>query len=108
MQEKIQGQTDTVVEGYKWRETKSARKLHTLGVGFPPFIELGVGIVITWGMDFLEVGFLTFSFVFGLRFPVMIPAILGLPGLIQLLVECYQDRPQTFLIAGHSFLYAAL
>lgn len=49
-----------VVEWYKWRETKSASELHTLGVGFLPYTELGVGIVITWGMDFLEVGFSPF------------------------------------------------
>ena len=92
------------------REGDPKRELHTLEFGFLSSIDcckLGSGIFLTWGRDFLE-AVLDFSSLFGRGFPDMVSTILGLSGLIWLLVECCQDRPLTFLIAGHDFLIAGL
>lgn len=82
-----------------------------LGFGFLSFIDRfnpGVGIFISWSRNFLEAGFHAFSSLFGQGFPVMALAILGLSSLIWLLVERCHDRPLTFLIAAHDFLYSGL
>lgn len=88
------------------------RELHTLGFGFLSLIngcKLGSGMNIPYlGQGFLGSSVLAFSSLFDQEFPVMAPTTLGLYGLIWFLVKCCQDRPLTFLIAGHGCLIAGL